>query len=101
VVLAPGASASYGGLVVRLVAVTSDSRCPANAICIQQGDALMDVEARANGATTTYTLQVNDPAKRSAVHAGYRIDVDMLTPYPFTTPIPQADYRLTLTLRRN
>jgi hypothetical protein len=100
--LAPGGSAAYKTLTVRFVGVTADSRCPADALCIQQGDAFFTVEARARGsAATQYELQVNDPQHRRVVHAGYAIEADTLFPYPFASvPTVPEDYRLTLTVEK-
>ena len=104
-VLAPGESASYGALRVRFVGVTADSRCPANALCIQQGDAAFTVEARVrNVDPASYELLINDTARRRVVHAGYAIEATELAPYPFAiatiNPIAPGDYRLTLKLSR-
>lgn len=106
VVLAPGETATYGALATRFIGVTADSRCPANALCILQGDASLTIEARVGRAgPTRYALQVNDPVRRRVVHAGYVIQVDDLSPYPFTiatiNPIPSDEYRVTLTFDRD
>jgi hypothetical protein len=100
--LAPGQSTNYGGLVVQFVGVTTDSRCPADALCIQQGDAFIAVEARARGsAATRYELQINDAPKRRVVHAGYAIEAQELMPYPLASdPFTPDKYRLTLKLEK-
>ena len=99
VTLAPGQSADYGPLSVKFIEVTDDSRCPGNALCIQQGDATFAVEAKVGLNTDTYELKINDAAKRSVVHAGFVITASELGPYPFTIDlIPPGDYRLTLVI---
>jgi hypothetical protein len=101
VTLAPGAEVRYGRLGVTFAGVTADSRCPATALCIQQGDADVAVDLTIDNATTRHTLRINDPDRRDAVQAGHRIRLDTLEPYPFTTtPIPPADYRATFTVSR-
>jgi hypothetical protein len=97
--LAPGGSASYGALAIRFIGVESDSRCPAAALCIQQGDAEVRLEATVRRQTTPLTLRVNDPERRRIAHRGYLIELTALEPYPFSTdPIPAADYRVTLVI---
>jgi len=100
--LAPGQSATYGALSVQFVSVSVDSRCPLNALCIQQGDAFFMIETRVRGANATpYELQINDPARRRVVHAGYAIEAGALMPYPFTiNPTTPDQYRLTLMIDR-
>lgn len=99
--LAPSQSAAYGALTVQFVEVTMDSRCPATALCIQAGEAFFVIAAKTRGEATTYELQLYDRARNSVVHAGYRIAVDELGPYPFAfTGIDPDDYRLKLTLSR-
>jgi hypothetical protein len=101
--LAPGGSAFYKTLTVRFVGVTADSRCPADALCIQQGDAFFTVEARARGsADAQYELRINDPQHRRVVHGDYTIEADTLFPYPLASvPTVPENYRLTLTLDRD
>lgn len=100
--LAPGGSATYRTLTVRFVGVTADSRCPADALCIQQGDAFFTVEAQLRGSNATpYELQINDSQRRRVVHAGYSIEADTLMPYPLASiPTAPQNYRLTLTVAK-
>jgi hypothetical protein len=95
--LGVGTSLTHGPLTVTFVEVTTDSRCPLNALCIHAGDATVVIAARVGGDTSRYTLQINDPARRSVVHAGYVITATELAPYPYTVnPIDPASYRLTV-----
>ena len=101
VTLTPGESVVYGRLTVRFIGVSEDSRCPADALCIQQGDATFTVDARVGSASARYDLRINDEQRRRVVHRGYTIEADELTPYPFTTnPIEPDEYRLTVTMDR-
>ena len=86
--------------------VSSDSRCPADALCIQSGDALVvlkvsiddragaDILLRTRGGTTGENL--------TAVVAGYELSVTGLQPYPVSSsPIAPGDYRVTLTVEKD
>jgi hypothetical protein len=86
--------------------VASDSRCPADALCIQSGDALVvlrvsidgrgaaDIHLRTRGGTTGENL--------TAVVGGYELSVGGLQPYPLSSsPIAPGDYRVTLVVERD
>jgi len=86
--------------------VASDSRCPADALCIQSGDALVvfrvsiegaaaaDISLRTRGGTTGENL--------TAVVAGYELSVAGLQPYPISaSPIAPGDYRVTLVVEKD
>src|SRR5687768_568053 len=71
-VLAPGERAAIEGasMSVRFVEVSGDSRCPADAICILGGDAIVRVQAiTAGGAQYPYELHTGN--MRPATHGGY------------------------------
>jgi hypothetical protein len=88
------------GLVVEFSGVTGDSRCPADAICIQGGDAIVHIRVTGNG-TANYELHTGDTTRRTAAHGPYRISLVELQPYPFSSaPIVPNDYRATLIVRR-
>ena len=100
--LAPGETASIEGTSVRIefVGVSGDSRCPADAICIQGGDALVHVRVRNDG-TAEYDLHTGDESRATVTHAGYRIALTELQPYPFSSrTIAPGEYRATLTVSR-
>jgi hypothetical protein len=100
--LAPGQSGSAGALIVRFISVTSDTRCPANALCIQAGDASIALAAAALGTHRSFELQVLNPANRAMDVRGYTIEVEELSPYPFSLdPINPADYRVKLRVFRD
>ena len=76
-------------------AVVSDSRCPANAMCIWQGAATATFSFTKNSKThrfnlSTITMQPN--YTKDTVIAGYKIEFTNLTPYPGTVadPIPDS-----------
>jgi hypothetical protein len=100
--LAPGQSASIEDTAVRVefVRVSGDSRCPADAICIQGGDALVQVRV-SNGGAAEYDLHTGDLSRAAVTHGGYRIELVQLQPYPFSSrTIEPGDYRATLTVTR-
>ena len=101
-VLAPGESAQVTGanVRVRFVGVQGDSRCPADALCIQGGDAIVRVEVLAStGGASTYDLHT---AKSEPVrHGEVSIALVELTPYPFASrPTQPGEYRATLRVTR-
>jgi hypothetical protein len=88
--------------VIQFTGVTGDSRCPADAVCIQGGDALVAVRISGGGDTASFELHTGDAARASVTHRGYRITLVSLQPYPFSSgPITAADYRATLTVTRS
>lgn len=100
--LAPGDSASIAdtSLQVQFVGVSGDSRCPADAVCIQGGDALVHVRATA-GSSADLDLHTGDLSRSSASHAGFTIELVQLQPYPFSSrTIQPAEYRATLKVSR-
>ena len=48
VTMAPGQSTQVGALSLKFIGVTIDTRCPANALCIQVGDAFVALETTAS-----------------------------------------------------
>ena len=87
-------------LVIEFTGVTGDSRCPADAVCIQGGDAVVHVRVT-GGRASAYELHTGDDARAAAVHDGYRIALVQLQPYPFSNhAIAPNDYRVTLTVGR-
>jgi hypothetical protein len=100
--LAPGQSAMVADSSLRIafVGVSGDSRCPADALCIQGGDAVVQIRV-VNGAPARYELHTGDTSRSAVSHAGYRIALTELQPYPFSSrPIAPADYRATLRVTR-
>lgn len=97
--LAPGESARIDQRQVRLefVDVTGDSRCPADAICIQGGDAVVRIRATAGSSPSTLELHTGDASRAAATFQNLRVELLELQPYPFSSrTIAPGDYRATL-----
>ena len=97
--LAPGEMAALERSSVRLqfTTVTGDSRCPADAVCILGGDAVVQVRMSGEGAAATLDLHTGDTSRGSGAYGGVRVELFQLQPYPFSgRPIALSDYRATL-----
>lgn len=88
------------GLMVRFLGVQGDSRCPADAVCIQGGDARVKIEAASlRAGAESYDLHTGD--MRPVQHDGVTISLVQLMPYPFSSrTIQPDDYRATLVVSR-
>jgi hypothetical protein len=103
VTLAVGQSANIQDASLQLTfqAVTGDSRCPADAVCIQGGDAVVHIEVRASfgGSVVAYDLHTGN--MKPVQHASVTIALVELTPYPFSSrPIQPNEYRATFLITR-
>jgi hypothetical protein len=88
-------------LNVQFVAVTGDSRCPADALCIQGGDAIVHIRVLDGGASSSYELHTGDSSRAAITHKQVRIALVELQPYPFSSrTIAPGEYRATLTASR-
>ncbi|NOT45281.1 MAG: hypothetical protein HOP14_11825 [Acidobacteria bacterium] len=99
--LAPGETASIEGtnLSVRFRGVRNDSRCPADAVCIQGGDALVLVTVMGDGASRDYDLHA--AALEPVRHGAFEVALLDLQPYPLSSrPIAGSDYRAFLRVTR-
>jgi hypothetical protein len=99
--LSPGEVARVDDADLRLqfVRVTGDSRCPADALCIQGGDAIVQVLAAGDNDSALLGLHTGDSTQASADFRGARISLVELQPYPFSSRTIQPDeYRATLTV---
>ena len=86
-------------LSVRFNGVSNDSRCPADVLCIQGGDALVHVTATSRTSTRDYDLHTGD--MRPVKHESLTIALVQLQPYPFSSrTIAPGDYRATLKVTR-
>ena len=86
-------------LSVRFDRVVSDSRCPADAVCIQAGTAEVQVTATSGSSTREYVLQTDK--SNSAQHENLIIELVQLMPYPLASrPTQSSDYRATLRVSR-
>ena len=100
--LARGEVARIDGADLRLqfVEVTGDSRCPADAVCIQGGDALVHVRV-IDGGTAVYELHTGDSSRAAVTHQQVRIALVELQPFPFSSrTIAPDEYRATFTVTR-
>ena len=74
--------------------VLSDSRCPANAMCIWQGAATASFSFTKNGNTHRFslsTLTLKPNYTKDTVITGYKIEFINLSPYPGTVADPIPD----------
>jgi hypothetical protein len=98
--LQPGSSAVIAGaFAVRFNRVTGDSRCPADAICIQGGDAVVNITAIDDDALVDLELHTGSMAP--VQYGSYTITLVQLQPYPFSSrTIRPEEYRATLKVTR-
>ena len=96
--LAPGEAAMIAGpdIRIRFVGVEGDSRCPADAFCIQGGDALVKIAVKSpGGPEQPYDLHTG--SLEPVTHDQLTIALVQLQPYPFgSRTIAPGDYRATL-----
>ncbi len=93
--LAPGQTAAVPGTPVQLrfVGVTGDSRCPADALCIQGGDAVVALDLLQPSGRSD-RLELHTGNLQPARHGMFTISLVELSPYPFSSrPIAPGDYR--------
>lgn len=83
--LAEERSANDGRVRVRFVTLVSDSRCPANAVCVWEGDASVRLLVRVGG-TTRDTVLHTFLEPRSLSIGRYVITITRVLPYPGTYP---------------
>lgn len=108
VTLQPGQVTAVASTPLRVTfdRVAADSRCPANALCITSGDALVvlrvDVDGRGATEIRLRTVGGTTGENLAVDVAGYTLTIGGLQPYPMSTdPIPQGDYRVTLVVTRD
>lgn len=101
-VLAPGQSSfvSEARMTVQFETVAGDSRCPADALCVLGGDAVVRLQFTSAGAgARAHELHTGD--MRPVQHDDVTIALVELAPYPFSAhPIQPHEYRATLRLTR-
>ena len=100
-VLAPGNSAviEEASAAVRFNRVQGDSRCPADAVCIQGGDAIVSVTVTSTSGSRDHELHTGTMAP--VRHDDLTVSLVQLSPYPFSSgPIQPNDYRVTLRVTR-
>jgi hypothetical protein len=101
VVLPVGGSASVpeASATVSFERVVGDSRCPADALCVLGGDAIVRIEVTTPDGQRGYDLHTGN--QRPVMHGDLTIRLLQLEPYPFSShPIDPATYRATLRVVR-
>jgi hypothetical protein len=99
ITLAPGQRTIVPGtsLSVGFTSVSHDSRCPADALCIQLGEAAMAfVASLPPQGDAGFELKTSKSEHVEQI-GPYRIELVTLQPYPFSArPIEPGEYRATL-----
>ncbi len=105
--LTEGQTAQLDGSDFRLslVSVPQDSRCPADAMCVWQGEGLVVVgrshpTMRFAPDTLTTAPRPNLPRTDSLTVGPYLVRIKDLQPYPFASQPRRDPYRATFTLGR-
>ena len=101
--VAYGQTVSIGdpGTTVRFDAVVEDSRCPADAMCVWEGRAVVRLTVVDAGRETPVEIGSLPASARLATAGSIRVEWVQLEPYPFAgRPSDQAEYRLTIRLTR-
>jgi len=103
--LAPGESTVLPGTgnVLMFQRVTEDSRCPAAAMCIHSGQAVVALGLLIGGDATQPFSLATTPAGRSTRLGEIEFTLERVTPYPITFPIdfPQSAYRIEIRVVRS
>jgi len=96
VTLAPAESLLVEQTRLLFVRVVVDDRCPLDANCIRQGDAIVEVDLTVEGHRVTRELAVNDRASSATSHRGVVVTLERVDPYPAASaPADPDDYRAT------
>jgi len=101
--LAYGQTVAVGtsGISVRFDSVVEDSRCPADAMCVWEGRAVVKVVVSAARTEVDVSLQSSPGSARAVEVGGVRVEWIQLEPYPYAgQPTEPGAYRLTLRLTR-
>jgi hypothetical protein len=81
-----------GGLVVKYAALIEDSRCPADAMCAVQGEALISVVLELNGESLQAELKTGGGEAGQASLGGFTVVLQNLEPYPLASqPVAPSD----------
>ena len=81
-------------LSLRFDSVISDSRCPANVVCVWQGEASVKFTIIKNGTRDFFnlsTINMEPSFRKDTVIYGYKIELLNIYPYPGTYTPPVAD----------
>lgn len=98
VVLSINQAAGFkSGLSIRPTAVTEDSRCPSNVVCIQAGTVKISLKATVSGKSSTHSLALGS----SVTINGDKITLKSVTPARTTEATPAASaYRFTFVVEQ-
>jgi hypothetical protein len=92
-----GETIHVGKLLLEFTTLAEDSRCPASAICVWEGNVRVLITATRGRAMTVRELNLNPRFPVRAVFEGYVIELRSVDPYPVTPALPPAqDYTVTL-----
>lgn len=92
-----GETIRVSDLLLEFTTLAEDSRCPASAMCVWEGNARVLVTATRGKTTTVLGLNSNPQFPVRAEFEGYVIELRNVDPYPATPQLPRAqDYTLTL-----
>jgi len=85
--------------------VVSDSRCPANAVCIWQGAATAKFSFTKNGESHSFdlsTITKSPGYAKDTIISGYKFEFMNLSPYPgtFTPPAPDDQIKAELKITK-
>ena len=90
-----------GGVALRFDAVTEDSRCPLNAMCVAAGRAVAQVTIMDNSREARVEIRSDPPASRTAIVGDLRVEWQQLEPYPVAgRTMPPSEYKLTMRITR-
>jgi hypothetical protein len=86
-----------GGLTIRFDSVSSDSRCPIDALCVQAGEAVVVMSLSTPSRSRVQREWRTNPTGFEVVYSDYAIQLAELRPYPSAgQPIAPGDYVATL-----
>lgn len=91
-----------GGLSVKYLEVSEDSRCPTNVLCVWEGRAVVDFEITLNG--EQFNMQLIDRAGQTELArdtiGNYIFNMSPVEPYPLNAneEIEPEDYRIIMTV---
>jgi len=100
VTLAAGQDIKVGeSIAIRFIGVQGDSRCPADAMCIQGGDAVVKLHVTHDREAHDVDLHTGNMTPATA--GDVTVTLVELTPYPFSSRTIRPDeYRATLRVTR-
>ena len=100
ITLAPGQSLTVGdSIAIRFVGVQGDSRCPADAMFIQGGDAVVRLHVTRD--REAHDVDLHTGNMQPAAAGDVTITLVELSPYPFSSrTIQPEEYRATLRVTR-